>query len=79
MLTERQRQVVERLRQGQSNKEIAYGLGISIGTVKAHIGAILVRLGARNRTEAAVLAQNEKTPAEKESARVLLLKMLDKL
>ena len=79
MLTERQRQVVERLRQGQSNKEIAYGLGIGIGTVKTHIGAILIRLGARNRTEAAVLAQNEKTPAEKESARVLLSKLINEL
>lgn len=44
--------------QGQSNKQIGNVMGISEGTVKVHVGNILTKLGAQNRTQA-VLRANE--------------------
>jgi two-component system NarL family response regulator len=41
---------------GRSNQEIAEQLYITEGTVKAHVKAILNKLGARDRTQAATLA-----------------------
>ncbi len=54
--TSRQLDVLRQLKQGRSNKEIARELGLSEGTVKIHLAAIFRLLGARNRTEAVVLA-----------------------
>jgi DNA-binding NarL/FixJ family response regulator len=56
-LTPRQRDVLRCLMQGQPNKLIARELGLSEGTVKIHIAAVLRALQARNRTEAVVLAR----------------------
>jgi DNA-binding NarL/FixJ family response regulator len=55
-LTQRQYDVLALLGQGKSNKDIADTLGISEGTVKVHVGAILKVLGANNRTQAALMA-----------------------
>lgn len=55
-LTEREAQVLGLLVKGQSNKGIAYALGISDHTVKFHVNAIMTKLGAQSRTEAAVRA-----------------------
>lgn len=55
-LTPRQREVLERLREGKSNKQIAHELGLTEGTVKVHVTAILRLLGVRNRTQAALTA-----------------------
>lgn len=55
-LTQRQYDVLALLGQGKSNKDIADTLGISEGTVKVHVGAILKVLGATNRTQAALMA-----------------------
>ncbi len=55
-LTERQRQTLELLVQGLSNKEIARQLGLRESTVKAHLKVILKKLGAGHRTQAALLA-----------------------
>jgi DNA-binding NarL/FixJ family response regulator len=56
MLTERQIDVVEGLRQGKPNKQIAHELNLRESTVKVHIRQIMRKLDARNRTEIAVLA-----------------------
>jgi PAS domain S-box-containing protein len=52
-LTKRQAEILTFVRNGASNRKIAENLGISEGTVKLHVSAILKRLGVRNRTEAA--------------------------
>lgn len=53
LLTRRQSEILSMVREGASNRAIAGQLGISEGTVKLHVSAILKRLGAKNRTEAA--------------------------
>jgi DNA-binding NarL/FixJ family response regulator len=56
-LTPRQMDVLKSLMRGQPNKLIARELGLTEGTVKIHIAAILRALQARNRTEAVVMAR----------------------
>lgn len=56
-LTQRQRQVLEELARGQSNRAIGKTLKVSEHTVKIHVAAILKTLGVENRTQAALLAQ----------------------
>lgn len=56
-LTPRQRDVLRALLRGEPNKLIARELGLTEGTVKIHIAAILRGLQARNRTEAVVRAR----------------------
>ena len=53
-LTERERQILEHVAEGLSNKHIALNLTLSEKTVKHHMTAILAKLKARNRTEAAI-------------------------
>ena len=55
-LTPREQEVLERMADGLSNKEIAVQLSISEHTVKFHIASILSKLGATSRTEAVTLA-----------------------
>ena len=55
-LTPREREILCLLAEGQSNKLIARNLGISDGTVKLHVKAILRKLGIHSRVEAAVIA-----------------------
>jgi len=57
MLTPRQRDVLRAMSHGQPNKLIARELGLTEGTVKIHIAAILRVLQARNRTEAVLRAR----------------------
>ena len=57
-LTPRQTDVLRCLMRGLPNKLIARELGLTEGTVKIHIAAILRVLQARNRTEAVVVARN---------------------
>ena len=56
-LTPRQREVLRSLAHGASNKQMAQQFGLSEGTVKLHVAAILLALGAGNRTEAAARAR----------------------
>jgi DNA-binding NarL/FixJ family response regulator len=44
------------MRQGRLNKQIAYQLGISTGTTKTHVTAILRKLGVGSRTQAVIAA-----------------------
>jgi DNA-binding NarL/FixJ family response regulator len=55
-LTPREREVLDLLARGLSNKEIGAALGISEHTAKFHVNAILEKLGAAGRTEAVVRA-----------------------
>jgi D-alanyl-D-alanine carboxypeptidase/D-alanyl-D-alanine-endopeptidase (penicillin-binding protein 4) len=55
-LTPRQREVLGLIVEGMDNREIAERLGISERTARAHVSAVLERLGASNRTQAAVAA-----------------------
>lgn len=57
-LTERERQVVELVAAGLSNKQIGERLFISGKTASVHVSAILRKLGAANRAEAAHLARD---------------------
>ncbi|HEX5139584.1 MAG TPA: LuxR C-terminal-related transcriptional regulator [Dehalococcoidia bacterium] len=55
-LTPRQRDILGHIARGQSNKQIAFALGIRERTVKFHIAALFERLGTSSRTEALVVA-----------------------
>lgn len=55
-LTKRQDEVLHLIENGFSNKQIAKKLGLLEGTVKVHVRDIMRKLGAKNRTQAAVLA-----------------------
>ena len=55
-LTRRQLEVLERLAQGQTNREVAEELGLAEGTVKVHVAAIFKALGVRNRSQAVIAA-----------------------
>ncbi len=55
-LTRRQLLVLERMSKGESNKQIAYNLNIAETTVKAHVSAILRKLGVHNRVQAILSA-----------------------
>jgi DNA-binding NarL/FixJ family response regulator len=58
-LTRREREVLELIVAGRSNKRIAFELGIAEKTVKTHVGHVLAKLGVSDRTQAAVLAMQQ--------------------
>jgi two-component system NarL family response regulator len=55
-LTSREVEVLALVATGQQNKVIARRLNIELGTVKSHVSAIMTKLGASSRTEAATIA-----------------------
>ena len=59
LLTEREREVLNLIGLGKNNKEIAQTLGITEGTTKNHVSKIFGQIGARDRIQAAIIAQNE--------------------
>jgi len=59
-LTPREHEILCHVAEGQSNKVIARNLGISDGTVKLHVKAILRKLDVHSRVEAAVIAVEQK-------------------
>jgi DNA-binding NarL/FixJ family response regulator len=68
-LTNREREVLELIAAGRSNKRIALELGIAEKTVKTHVGHVLAKLGVADRTQAALLAvqQGLVSPADHRS------------
>ena len=56
-LTPQQTRIIRLICEGKANKQIAYELSLAEATVKAHITALLRRLGVQNRTQAAVLME----------------------
>ncbi|MFB7882910.1 response regulator [Microbacterium sp. NPDC056057] len=59
LLTEREREVLEGMRAGRSNRQISDELGISLATVKTHVSNVLAKLGARSRSHAVAIAAGE--------------------
>ena len=62
-LTEREREVLQYLSSGKSNKAIARALSISPDTVKLHVRHVLSKLGVTSRVEAAVFAVEHRVDA----------------
>ncbi|HGB4051352.1 TPA: response regulator transcription factor [Salmonella enterica subsp. enterica serovar Adelaide] len=54
-LSARQREILQMLAAGESNKQIVRALNISTGTVKAHLESLYRRLDVKNRTQAAMM------------------------
>jgi DNA-binding NarL/FixJ family response regulator len=57
-LTPTELKVLQGVRSGLLNKQIAFDLGITEATVKAHMTALMRKLKVRNRTQVAIAAQN---------------------
>ncbi len=55
-LTDRERDVLRSIAAGRSNREIADELFVSAETVKSHVGAVLMKLDVRDRTQAVIAA-----------------------
>jgi DNA-binding NarL/FixJ family response regulator len=66
MLTERERDVLNLLMNGRSNREIAAAMGIEAATVKAHLGRMLRKTQASNRVELTLRAIEERAAAERD-------------
>jgi DNA-binding NarL/FixJ family response regulator len=60
-MTAREREVLELLKDGRSNRAIAEALGIDEATVKAHLGRMLRKTGAHNRVELTLRAIEERS------------------
>ena len=58
-LTEKEKQVLELIKEGNSNQEISRKLNIKVNTTKVHVCSILQKLGVDDRTQAAIKAIND--------------------
>jgi DNA-binding NarL/FixJ family response regulator len=57
-LSQRERQLVELVRQAKLNKEIAHELSLAEGTVRDYLSRLFRKVGVKNRTELAVWSMN---------------------
>lgn len=57
-LTPSQLRILEGLKAGRLNKQIAFDLGVSEATIKAHLTSVFRKLGVHNRTQAVILAKS---------------------
>jgi DNA-binding NarL/FixJ family response regulator len=62
-LTFREKQVIDLVRQAKANKEIAFELHLTEGTIKEYLNRIFRKLEVKNRTELAVWATAQPEPA----------------
>jgi two-component system, NarL family, nitrate/nitrite response regulator NarL len=53
-LSRREREVLEQIRQGLTNRQIAARFGISVNTINKHVQEVLRKLQVRNRVQAAL-------------------------
>ncbi|MFK7755238.1 MAG: LuxR C-terminal-related transcriptional regulator [Sedimentitalea sp.] len=67
-LTRQQSRILELICDGKLNKQIAYDLSIAETTVKAHVTAIMRKLGVQSRTQAVLVAQQTKFAAVLQSS-----------
>ena len=74
-LSGRETQILSHLTLGASNKHIARELGVAEATVKVHVKAILRKVKAANRTQAAMWAQQHMNLAANDGVMVLLISM----
>jgi DNA-binding CsgD family transcriptional regulator/N-acetylneuraminic acid mutarotase len=58
-LTEREKEILQMVATGVTNREVALRLSISVNTVKVHLRNVYSKLGAESRTEATVIAMRE--------------------
>jgi len=58
-LTEREKEILQMVATGVTNREVAFRLSISVNTVKVHLRNVYNKLGAESRTEATVIAVRE--------------------
>ena len=65
LLTSRERDVLNGIARGQSNREIAESLGIGLGTVKAHVKRMFLKLGVHDRTIAPLVAVGQLEQADR--------------
>jgi DNA-binding NarL/FixJ family response regulator len=61
-LTQQQARILDLICKGKLNKQIAFDLSIAETTVKAHVTAIMRKLGVQSRTQAVLVAQETKLP-----------------
>lgn len=66
LLTDREREILQLLSRGESNKAIAQTLSISYDTVKQHVRHILTKLNLSSRVKAAVLFTEQQTQSSEE-------------
>lgn len=57
-LTPSQLRILDGLKAGRLNKQIAFDLGVTEATIKAHLTSVFRKLGVQNRTQAVILAQS---------------------
>jgi DNA-binding NarL/FixJ family response regulator len=62
-LTHRELEVLALMKQGKSNKCIAVALSLSVNTAKVHVRNVISKMGARNRTQAALHADEPPSPS----------------